>query len=119
MLLKKKDNKVWKVAALDSGLSVYPMPTVEESSRDGVLIFWESIKEIIAYKRDLFTIDLVCLRVYHSNDQYFEINEELIDFDALLDQLPERLRGFPERKMYWGKLIQPAFAENEMQLWHR
>jgi len=115
----EKTRLKWKLRALDAGLAVYPIATKGRPSRDGVFIKWDDIDKVVAYKRDLLTEDLVCIKIIDGKNDSIEINEEIEGFHDALRDLPSYLKGFPNEKEYWGALIQPAFLTNETTLWRK
>ena len=46
---------------------------------------WARVKEIFVYKRDLSTVDLICIG-FRLDDEgaYYEIDEEMVNYDKLL-----------------------------------
>jgi hypothetical protein len=80
----------------------------------GILEHWsldlKSLTKIVAYKRDLFTVDQVCFALQAPDGHWRTVTEDDPVWQALLERL-ERLDGFD---LDWReKIIQPPFAENE------
>jgi len=79
-------------------------------------IMWSEIKEIIAYKTDLFTFDNVCFGFRTSDcDDYFTVDEEVVDFYDLEKELTSKLDGFD--RLWRDKVILPAFALNRCTIY--
>ena len=77
---------------------------------------WERVRLIDAFKRDLFTVDLICLRFYEQGEGLpVEVNEEMDGFGPLVDALPMKFEGFDQA--WWDKVAKPAFATNLTELW--
>lgn len=119
MFGRKNKSIKWSVQAENAGLAVFPTSTPEKPPRDGACIGWEKIEKVVAYKRDMFVTDLVCMNFITASGNGFEIDEELQGFHETIKVLPSYLPGFPEPDSYWGKLVTPAFATNEMALWQK
>src|SRR5437870_3687615 len=60
---------------------------------------WSEVEEVHAFKKDLFTTDLVCLAFKKSGrEEYYQIHEEMAGYHDLLEVLPSRL---PKFTMEW------------------
>jgi hypothetical protein len=77
---------------------------------------WDDITEIIAFKRDLLTTDIVCLML-RTSGMTFEINEEMTEFSQLAKELEKVFPTFD--KSWWEKVVTPAFATNETIVYRR
>ena len=77
---------------------------------------WSEVEEIHAYKRDLFTTDLICLAFKKSGrDEYYEIHEEMAGYHDLLEVLPSRL---PKFTLEWFLDVAfPAFEAKHQIIW--
>jgi hypothetical protein len=98
----------------DLGLSIYQesMPTVR--------IAWSDIAEIIAYKMDLLTEDLICfeLRVISNEMPLTYVLSEEIEGFAEAEKALERF--LPHFDSTWrAKIVRPAFASNRVRLFLR
>jgi hypothetical protein len=78
-------------------------------------ILWPEVVRIYAFKRDLLTVDLVCLAFQRANASCFEIDENMEGYEALLAQLPVVFKGFDED--WWRKVVKPAFATKLTEVW--
>src|SRR6187200_266653 len=56
-------------------------------------ISWNDVKEAFAFKRDLYTVDQICM-AFATDDLLIEINEEMVGWEELIHKLPEYLSGF-------------------------
>ena len=74
-------------------------------------IAWDDIKRIVAYKRDIFAYDLICLAVDFGGNN-IELNEEMEGWDALLELLPGRLPGVLPSAEWWKIVALPPLATN-------
>lgn len=79
---------------------------------------WSEVEEVHAFKRDLFTADLICLAFKRTGkDEYWEIHEEMADYHDLLEILPRHL---PEFTLNWfSEVAFPAFATDHRIVWRR
>jgi hypothetical protein len=90
-----------------------PPPTWNESGifastgTETVLIGWQEITAIYAYKKDCLTVDQI--RIIFASEQWnIEFTEDDKDFDALRMYIDRHLRVLPD----WHQLLvlSPAFA---------
>ena len=101
----------------EAGLSV----ALDPSNLDLVTptLPWPEIRKVVAFKRDLFVVDLVCLRFEASHERAYEVNEEMGGWDELLVVLPGRLPGCLSRESVLELTVLPAFARNETVVYER
>ena len=92
--------------------------TLEEESGSRTLR-WEEIASVTAYKRDLYTYDMICLLCTFSDGLQFEFNEEMPSWQSLMEALPQHLPGCPVFADWWHPVAVPAFATNETVLFQR
>jgi hypothetical protein len=73
------------------------------------LLNWSAVKIILAYKRDVFAHDLICL-AFEPSDGTIEVNEEMHGWSQLVEALPSVLPGTPPFSDWWGRVAQPPFV---------
>src|SRR5262245_34089174 len=79
---------------------------------------WSEVNRAVAYKRDCYTLDLVC-RGFTTLDGFVEVNEGDDGWDALIDAVPRLLPGTTSKEEWWSKVAFPAFARNLTTLFSR
>jgi hypothetical protein len=90
---------------------------VERSDGSAELI-WKKVEEVHAFKRDLFTTDLICLAFKREGtNDYIEVHEEMEGYHDLLQTLPSRLPGFT--LAWFSDVAFPAFETNHQTIWKR
>jgi hypothetical protein len=98
------------VRVVDSEVHIYngdePTGTVDLSS----------VKEIFAFKRDLFAYDVICIGFrIDDTGSYYEVGEDFGGYEAFLEALREK---FPEICDDWFREVAfPAFKPNVRCLW--
>jgi hypothetical protein len=80
---------------------------------------WEAVARVVAYKRDLYIYDLVCVAFEFADGTAFEIHEEMMGWQDLIDSLCQRLPGCAPFDEWWPKVASPAFETNETTLFDR
>ncbi len=79
-------------------------------------VTWASVREIFAFKVDLFTYDTIRLGFRVSDDgQYREVDEGCEGFRELLAEVERRFETVD--KDWWSKVAFPTFATNRTTLW--
>jgi hypothetical protein len=87
--------------------------------RKGVVQFevrWSDVREAFAFKRDLLTVDLICLGFRVSDGgSFYEVDEDMPGYEALCEEIG---RHFPAIKQdWWCAVTFPAFATNRTTIW--
>jgi hypothetical protein len=81
-------------------------------------VTWTKVSCINAFKRDLFSLDLICFEFYQDvAERPVEVDEQMEGFKLLSDILPKRFNGFDEN--WFSKVFQPAFATNLTEIWKK
>ncbi len=108
-------------------LSPKPEETISIAIADGDMVYFvddkemnrfrlDEVREIFAFKRDLFSFDLVCIgfRIDDSGS-YFEIDEEMKNYKSCLTELPKYFSSM--EKDWFSEVAFPAFATNCTTVW--
>ena len=82
-------------------------------------IFWTEIEAAYVYKRDAYTIDVICLAFRLKDETSFEVNESMAGWDNLIEKLPEHLSGCLEFHEWFMTVAFPAFETNLTQIYQR
>ena len=82
-----------------------------ESSAD---FKWTDVRGIVAFKRDHMTVDLVCVAFELSNGLMRELDEDMVGYRELADQLPAKFSLDPS---WEERVVLPPFATNWTVLW--
>ncbi|MEM9481379.1 MAG: hypothetical protein AAGA58_17145, partial [Verrucomicrobiota bacterium] len=77
---------------------------------------WKQVKEVFAYKDDVFAYDIICLG-FRTDDKgtFFWIDEEHDGYRDFEENLPEYFPGI--RTDWFREVAFPAFATNVTHLW--
>ncbi len=91
---------------------------ITRDNGDALELRWSEVEEVHAYKRDLFTTDLICLAFKKSGrEEYYEIHEEMAGYHDLLDALPRHL---PKFTLEWILAVAvPAFETSHQIVWKK
>ena len=78
-------------------------------------ILWCDVAEIAVYKRDLFSVDLICIEFQlQETGRFVEIHEEMSGFTELMTVVEER---YGLKESWWSDVALPAFQTNMTTLW--
>lgn len=83
--------------------------------RGRVDIRWDAVQRINAYKRDLYTVDLLCLAIL-AGEQVVEVDERMEGFEAFDAAMHDALGITPAWKL---DVLFPAFEENTTEIYRR
>ena len=79
-------------------------------------IKWTDVREVVAYKEDLFAYDVICVGFrLDDTDSYPRVTEEFIHYKELLQELPSEFPGI--RTDWFTDVALPAFVPNWTTLW--
>ena len=95
----------------------FAVGTAESSQSHGSLE-WRHVDAVLAYKRDLYTVDLICLGFVTPNGT-IEVHEEMQGWSELVEQLPSRFPGVPPLSDWWERVAKPPFAPSVTKLYER
>jgi hypothetical protein len=106
-------------AISESGIG-YQWFTDEGKERHEALLAWDEIATVEVFKRDLFTLDLVCLALARvGTEDVIEVDEEDPRWLDLVDALPSYLPGCRTLGEWFTDVAFPAFEENRRRLYER
>ena len=105
---------IYQLAWDQSGATVSWLTMENET---GELSFtWNSVSAVDTFKRDLFTIDCICL-AFETPSGWIEANEDMKGWSDFLAVVESSLPGFPDQQKWWNKVMIPAFQMNHARLW--
>ena len=84
-----------------------------------LVIAWRDVLNIDAFKRDLYTVDLICLSVRLRDNKALEISEEMEGWESLVKKLPEYLPGCKRFEEWFQVVALPAFKPNRTAIYQR
>ena len=80
---------------------------------------WEEINSIVAFKRDLLTIDCICLLISCSTGKEIELNEEMEGWTQFCEELPNYLPSCQSYSHWWPTVALPALKTNLTEIFYR
>ena len=92
--------------------------TTRGSRQTDMSLEWSEVDTVIAYKRDIFSYDLICL-AFVTRRRTIEVHEEMQGWSKLIDQLPSVLPGTLAPLDWWVRVAFPAFAPRPTTLFTR
>ena len=84
-----------------------------------IVISWRETIRIEVFKRDLFSVDLICLTFFLRDDRALEINEEMNGWKSLVEKLPEYLPGCQTLEEWFPTVAFPPFKTNRTIIYSR
>lgn len=90
--------------------------TVVVKKEEKAQVPWSSVREVFAFKHDLFSIDEICLGFrIDASGTYYWAGEGDVGFKELMVEVERRLPGI--RTDWFGEVAVPAFSENRTTIW--
>jgi hypothetical protein len=76
---------------------------------------WAEVHRATAFKRDLFTVDCICLLFARLDDTGLELGEEMAGWRSFVAALPLHLPGCHDD--WFSTVAFPAFAPNPTEIY--
>jgi len=89
-----------------------------ENTEGSLSFSWEAVLAVDTFKRDLFTVDGVCL-AFQTTKGWIEVNEDMKGWHDFLGAAERHLDSFPAVSSWLGKVTVPAFKTNHARLWQK
>jgi hypothetical protein len=80
---------------------------------------WGDIVRAIAFKRDLITVDCICVQFTAGDGRTLEANEEMEGWESFINSMPEYLPGSKVWSECFSQVAFPAFTTNETVVFER
>jgi hypothetical protein len=90
-----------------------------ENRAGSTVVPWDSIQRIVAFKRDLWSVDRICLAIVLQTGEAVEVDEDMEGWVAFVDALPEHLPGCRIFGEWFEPVASPAFGPNPTTLFER
>jgi hypothetical protein len=81
-------------------------------------ITWAEVVEVVAYKRDCFSVDQMCVALVGHED-VLEVSEGMNGWNELLDSFAEYLPGCRSKDTWYPEVMRPPFKENRTIIFSR
>ncbi|WP_419804547.1 hypothetical protein [Terriglobus sp.] len=81
---------------------------------------WDQVERVTAFKRDLYTVDMLCLLILLGEDQaIFELNEQMEGYNEFVAAMDIALPGAMPWAQWFMAVAFPAFATNPLCIYRR
>jgi len=108
--------RLTQISCDESGFAVTLAGSV--SSEGAASLKWDEVNTVLAYKRDFYVTDLICLG-FTSPAGTIEVDEEMQGWSQLVERLPSLLPGTPPMSDWWERVAKPPFASCVTKLFER
>ncbi|MCE9609266.1 MAG: hypothetical protein K8R23_03465 [Chthoniobacter sp.] len=92
---------------------------LRDTNSNPLNIGWKAIDRLTMFKRDIFSVDLICLFIEFSGDCVIEFDEDMEGWKAFIDALPHHLSGCKPSEEWFFDVAFPAFAANPNEIYRR
>lgn len=97
------------------GLDISPL----KGARSSLFMPWKEVVRVVAFKRDQYLVDRICLLFELSESRTLEVNEDMVGWGQLIHQIPEYLPGAVTFSEWFLPVAFPAFKTNERTVFER
>lgn len=97
----------------------FAVALLKKTSEKPVSIQWNRVVRVVAFKRDLFAVDCICLLFVSDDDTGVEVDEEMKGWQDFAEALPHYLVGCKQWSDWFMAVAHPAFATNETEIFLR
>lgn len=97
----------------------FTVKNLRSQKQEHVVRAWAGIRQVAVFKRDLFTVDCICLHLDGIDGAGVELDEQMAGWDRLLDALPTLLPGCKPRSMWYAAVVLPPFDPNLTEIYRR
>ena len=90
-----------------------------ENGSGEIVVAWRETVAVKAFKRDLYSVDLICLAFLSMDNRTVEIDEEMGDWESLVEKLPDYLPGCQKFEEWFSRVAFPPFKPNLTAIYQR
>ena len=105
--------------AINFDSSGFTVIDLRNSSHEPAAMRWRDISRVTAFKRDLFTVDCICLLFARPDGSEVELDEEMEGWKRFLESLPQHLPGCKPLSEWIRAVAFPAFETNPTLIYDR
>jgi hypothetical protein len=84
-----------------------------------VTMQWADVSRATAFKRDLYSVDCVCVRFDRFGGNGVEVDEDMAGWLRLLEALPQHLGDCKPHAEWFSSVALPPFAQNPKEIYLR
>jgi hypothetical protein len=111
-ILRKPKRPLKRLEVTDDGLALF------ENGRETYRFRWTDVSKVETYKRDLFSVDMICLDFAVDADQrVYMTHDEMDGFSELSSRLTQYFPSIASD--WWNEVAVPAFATKHRILYER
>ena len=99
--------------------NTFTVINLKELSAADLSMKWSEVCKAVAFKRDLFSVDLICLFLYRSDNSGLELDEEMKGWCEFIEAMPTYLQNCKLFEDWFSKVAFPAFAANPTEIYSK
>jgi hypothetical protein len=112
----KKTNFDHEILFSEGGFSVV---NLKKADATPLSMNWSEVCKAAAFKRDLFSVDLVCLFLSRHDGSGLELDEDMKAWKEFIAALPSFLPTCRDPEQWFREVAFPAFATNAIEIFSR
>jgi hypothetical protein len=96
----------------------FELHSTDQREHSPTCLKWQEITTVLAYKRDCFAVDLICLAIA-TPSTVLEINEQDAGWDEFIRAVENNLPGSAPLATWWPAVAQPPLATNQTTVYRK
>jgi len=112
----KQTNFDHEILCGEKGFSVV---NLKKTDATPLSMYWSEVSKATAFKRDLFSVDLVCLLPSRHDGSGLEIDEDMTGWKEFIAALPSFLPTCRASEQWFMEVALPAFTTNATEIFSR
>lgn len=92
---------------------------IDFDGKESVMLEWNDIQRIMAFKRDVYAHDLVCMLIEKAGAGSLEVNESMHGWTELVNQLPVRLPAAMRFADWFPQVTSTVFEPSPVEVFAR
>jgi hypothetical protein len=105
--------------AISFDSSGFTITNLRDHSHELVTMRWQDVNQVTAFKRDLITVDCICLYLARAEGTGVELDEEMAGWRSFIEALPQYLPGCKPWPDWFLAVSSPAFEMKPILVYNR
>ena len=97
----------------------FQLASLKQTDQKPIFISWNEITRITAFKRDLFTVDCICLMINTADSKELELNEDMKGWSEFTESIEKFLSGSRPFSEWFFQVAHPAFETNPTEIFSK
>ncbi|SCX77819.1 hypothetical protein [Nitrosospira sp. Nsp13] len=113
----KCDSPQFRVVARDNGIAIEGR--LSDGGDGSIVLPWTAVSQVVAYKRDVYAGDLICLGIELDGQRVVELDETMQGWQEFIEALPVYLAGAMSPEEIFVRLVAEDNPSNNVTVFLR